>query len=233
VDAAAEAAEEVEMTITPEAETMAGDGALLVRRAVLFGVPLCYIVLAALHPMSNPQVGDPTTLWIGLHLAQLVLIGGMGYVFWLLVQGVDGRAAALVRGLILPFVVVYTAMDSVLGIAWGIVAREANELPVDGQAGAQLLVDRLLEPSPAGYVLYFGAGLLFLALSLGTVAALAKVAPVSALAFIAAGALIFVAGHAAPLGPIGMLAFLVGVVWTERARTPPAPVPRVTHDVPG
>lgn len=221
------------MTITTETVTVARDRNLLVRRAVLFGVPLCYAVLGALHPMSNPEVNDPTTLWIGLHLVQLVLVGGMGYVFWLLVEGVDGRAAGLVRVMIIPFVVFYTAMDAVLGLAWGFVAREASALPAADQESAQLLLDRLLEPSPAGYVLYFGAGLLLLALSLGVVAALAKVAPVPALVLIAAGALIFVAGHAAPLGPLGMLAFLVGVVWTELARTRTAPRQRVTHDVLG
>lgn len=221
------------MAISPEIATAKADRTLLVRRAVLFGVPTCYIVLGALHATANPEVGDPTTLWIGLHLVQLVLVGGMGYVFWLLVEGVDGRAAGLVRVMIIPFVVFYTAMDAVLGLAWGFVAREASALPAADQESAQLLLDRLLEPSPAGYVLYFGAGLLLLALSLGVVAALAKVAPVPALVLIAAGALIFVAGHAAPLGPLGMLAFLVGVVWTELARTRTAPRQRVTHDVLG
>lgn len=218
------------MTITTEAVPVARDRNLLVRRAVLFGVPLCYAVLGALHPMSNPEVNDPTTLWIGLHLVQLVLVGGMGYVFWFLVEGVDGRAAGLARALIIPFVVLYTAMDAVLGLAWGFLAREASALPEADQPSAQLLLDRVLEPSAAGYLLYFGAGLLLLALSLAVVFALAKSAPVPALALIAVGALIFVAGHAAPLGPIGMLAFLGGVVWTELGGSRTAPARSVQHD---
>jgi len=219
------------MTITTEPVTVAPDRNPLVRRAVLFGVPLSYAVLGALHPMSNPEVNDPTTLWIGLHVVQLVLIGGMGYVFWLLVEGVDGRAAGLARALIIPFVVVYTAMDAVLGIAWGSVAREASALPAADQLSAQALLDRLLEPTPSGYVLYFGAGLLLLVLSLAVVFALAKSAPVPALVLIAVGALIFATGHAAPLGPIGMLAFLAGVVWTELARSRSALAPPAAHDV--
>ena len=37
--------------------------------------------------------------------------------------------------LILPFVVAYTALDAILGIAWGIAAETANELPAADQAG--------------------------------------------------------------------------------------------------
>ncbi len=122
-------------------------------------------------------------------------------------------------------------MDAVLGIAWGFVAREASALPEADQQSAQVLLDRLLEPSPAGYALYFGAGLLLLALSLAVVFALAKSAPVPALALIATGALIFVTGHAAPLGPIGMLLFLGGVVWTEVARTRTTSATPAAHDV--
>jgi hypothetical protein len=147
------------------------------------------------------------------------------------VEGVEGRAAGLARALIIPFVVVYTAMDAVLGIAWGFVAREASALPAADQQSAQALLDRLLEPTPSGYVLYFGAGLLLLVLSLAVVFALAKSAPRPALVLIAIGALIFVTGHAAPLGPIGMLLFLGGVVWTELARTRTAAATPVAHDV--
>jgi len=219
------------MTITTEPATVTRDRNPVVRRAFLFGTPLCYAVLGAFHPMSNPEVNDPTTLWIGLHLVQLVLIGAMGYVFWLLVEGMDGRAAGLARALIIPFVVVYTAMDAVLGIAWGFVAREASALPAADQLSAQALLDRLLEPTASGYVLYFGAGLLLLVLSLAVVFALAKSAPVPALVLIAVGALIFVTGHAAPLGPIGMLLFLGGVVWTELARTRTTSAAPAAHDV--
>ena len=137
---------------------------ILVRRAVLFGVPLLYVVLGLLHT-ENPEVGDETALFIWLHIAQLVLIGGLAYMFWLLIDGIDVRAASVARALILPFVIVYTALDAVLGIAWGIVAQKANELPVADQAAASRLIDALLEPEPLGYVLYFGAGLLWLAVA--------------------------------------------------------------------
>ena len=186
-----------------------------VRRAILFGVPFLYIVLGMLHP-ANPELGDETALFIALHYAQLFLIGGLAYVFWLLVDGLDGRAARVARALILPFVIVYTAVDAVLGIAWGIVVEKANELPVADQAAADRLIDKLLvDPEPVGIVFYFGAGLLCLAVVFAVVAALGSAAPWPARVLMTLGALVFVLGHARPVGPIGMTLFLAGIVWLE------------------
>ncbi len=193
---------------------MEGERSILWRRAVLFGVPFLYVVLGLLHT-DNPEVGDETGLFIGLHIAQLFLIGGLACLLWLLVEGLDSRAAKVARALILPFVILYTALDAVLGIAWGIVAEKANELPVADQPAASRLVDALLEPEPLGYVLYFGAGLLWLAVALIVVSALWGTAPRPALALMAIGATVFALGHARPVGPIGMTLFLAGIAWLE------------------
>jgi hypothetical protein len=194
---------------------MERERSIVFRRALLFGVPSLYLVLGLLHPQENPELGDETGFFIGLHVAQLFLIGGLAYTLWLLVEGLDSRSATLARILILPFVIVYTALDSVLGIAWGIAAQKANELPAADQAAAGRLIDDLLEPEPLGYVLYFGAGLLWLAVALAVVAALWKTAPRPALALMAAGAIVFALGHARPMGPIGMALLLAGIVWLE------------------
>jgi hypothetical protein len=202
------------------------DRSSVARRAVLIGVPLAYLVLGLLHPTANPEVGDETDLFIALHLAQLVLIGGLAYVLWLLVGELEGRAATLARALILPFVILYTALDAVLGIAWGIVAREANELPVADRPAAGRLIEALLggDPDPAGYALYFGAGLLWLAAVLAVVTALRGRAPTPALVLMALGAAVFALGHAPPVGPVGMALFLAGIAWLELRPRPQAAV---------
>ena len=188
---------------------------IVVRRAVLLGVPFLYAILGLMHPTANPEVGDATGFFIGLHIVQLFLIGGLAYVLWLLVEGFEGRVATTARALILPFVILYTALDAVLGIAWGIVAKKANELPVADQPAAGRLIDALLEPEPLGYVVYFGAGLLWLAVALSVVAVRWNTADRRALALIAAGATVFALGHARPMGPIGMALILVGIAWLE------------------
>jgi hypothetical protein len=194
---------------------MEGERSILLRRGVLFGVPLLYLVLGVLHPTSNPELGDETGLFIGLHVAQLFLIGGLAYLLWLLVEGLDGRAARVARALILPFVIAYTALDAVLGLAWGIAAQKANELPAPDQAAAGRLIHNLNEPELFGYIGYFGAGLLWLAVALTVVIALATRAPHPALILMAIGAIVFALGHARPMGPIGMALFLAGIAWLE------------------
>jgi hypothetical protein len=184
---------------------------------VLLGVPSAYILLGLVHPTANPELGDDTDLFIWLHITQLLLIVGLGSMLWLLVEGVSNRAATLVRALIIPFVVVYTALDAILGIAWGIAAETANALPAKYQQGAGRLIDQLIsgEPDPRGYILYFGAGLLWLAVMLAVVAALSGTAPLGALISMALGAAVFALGHAPPAGPVGMGLVLLGIAWTE------------------
>ena len=187
------------------------------RRVLLFGVPALYVLLGILHPMENPELGDDTDLFVSLHIAQLFLIIGLAYVLWLLVEGLDNRAATVARVLIIPFVVAYTALDAILGIAWGIAAETANDLPAEAQEGAGQLIQELIsgDPDPRGLLLYWGAGLLWLAVAVAVVAALKDTAPTGALVCLALGAAVFALGHAKPTGPIGMGLFLIGIAWLE------------------
>ena len=131
------------------------DGRSPWRRVILLGVPFLYVLLGLLHPTANPELGDETDLFVGLHIAQLFLIMGLAYWLWFLVDGVEGRAATIARALIIPFVVAYTALDAILGIAWGIATETANDLPAADQGGAGRLVDELIsgDPDPRGRIL--------------------------------------------------------------------------------
>jgi hypothetical protein len=191
------------------------------RRAPLLGVPALYILLGLLHPTHNPELGDETDLFVNLHIAQLFLIVGLGFVLWLLVEGVTNRAATLARALIIPFVVAYAALDAVLGIAWGIAAETANDLPAADKPGAGMLIEELIagDPDARGLILYWGAGLLWLTVVLTVVAALRDTAPLGALVCLSLGAAVFAIGHAPPMGPVGMGLILIGIAWKEyRAR---------------
>ena len=203
---------------------MDSDRRIIVRRAVLFGTPLLYLVLGILHPVPDPSVGDATGLFVGLHLAQLVLIGGLAWSMWMLVNGVEGRAATVARSLIVPYAIAYTTLDAIAGIAMGTVVRVANDLPAADRAAAARLVDAVREPTVSGYVFYFATALLWFALVLAVVAALRERARRAPLVLMGFGALVFAAGHPFPTGPIGMALFLAGVVWLElRPREAAAP----------
>jgi hypothetical protein len=194
---------------------MEGDRSILIRRTVLFGTPLLYLVLGLLHPNPDPGFGDDTGLFIGLHIAQLILIGGLAYSLWLLVDGVENQAARIARALILPYVITYAAFDAVAGIAMGTFVREANRAPAADQAAAERLIEALREETWSGYLFYFLTALLWLAAALAVVFALRKGAPRAALVLMGLGAAIFAVGHPQPTGPAGMALFLAGVVWLE------------------
>lgn len=203
-------------TNTGKRDEMVGHGRTW-RRMVLLGIPSLYVLLGLLHPTHNPELGDETAHFVNLHIAQLLLIMGLGFVLWLLVEGVTNRAATLARVLIIPFLVAYTALDAILGVAWGIAAQTANGLPVADQPGAGRLIHELIagDPDPRGLILYWGAGALWLAVALAVVAALRGTAPLGALVWMALGAVVFTLGHAPPMGPVGMGLFLLGVAWAE------------------
>ena len=57
------------------------------RRMVLLGVPGPLRAPRSPASEANPELGDETDLFVRLHIAQLFLIVGLGYVLWLLVEG--------------------------------------------------------------------------------------------------------------------------------------------------
>lgn len=147
---------------------MQNDRSILVRRAVLFGVPLLYLV----PPGSRER-------------------------------------------LILPYVITYTALDAIAGIAMGTVVEKANALQAADQAAAGRLIDAVREPTVAGYVFYFATALIWFAAALAIVIALRKSGPRPALVLMGLGAAVFAVGHPQPTGPIGMGLFLAGLAWLE------------------
>jgi hypothetical protein len=194
---------------------MHSDNQLLFRRTVLFGTPLLYIVLGIIHPMEDPGMGDATSVFIALHFAQLFLIAGIALSLWFLVDGLESRAAKVTRALILPYVILYTTLDAIAGLAMGEVVAAANALPAADQAAAGRLIDDLRQVEITGYVFYAAVGLAWLGVAFSAIVALRHRSPRPALVLMGLGALVFAVGHPKPFGPVGMGLFLAGVVWIE------------------
>jgi hypothetical protein len=154
-------------------------------------------------------------VFIGLHFAQMFLIAGLAYSLWLLVDGLENRAATVTRVLIVPFVILYTTLDAIAGLGMGDLVRMANEAPAAQQATLGPFIDELREPDLAGYVIYLGAGLSWLAAVVAAAVALRKRGPRASLVLMVLGALVFAVGHPKPTGPIGMGLFLAGLIWLE------------------
>jgi hypothetical protein len=184
-------------------------------RAWVVLVPALYVLLTALHSSSHPTVGDDTTVWVVLHLAQLVLIGGMACVFTALVADEMNTPAKLARALALPYAVAYSAFDSVAGIGMGLWLDEVNSLSAADQAAAARLLEAFVDPDAWWILLEFAASLSWLALAVAAVAARWDSAPRIALVLIGLGAVVFAVGHVRPIGPAGLLVLTTGVAWVQ------------------
>lgn len=195
------------------------------RRLVLLGTPLVLGTLEIWHPTSNESpfnlIVDNATWWLTLHILQLPLFGLMGLAVYLLVEGLHGWAATLSRIGAWFFVVFYIALDSILGIAGGVIARGARGLPADQQA----LIARELEEFAFDPIVG-GGGLSLLGIlgPLGWVAAAVGAAialrgvglPLGRTILIGLSAIFAV--HSWPTGSLGLAFFFLGAGWAEFIR---------------
>lgn len=214
-----------EPEVPAETETPVADGRdTWLRRGIIFTAVAGYFVVGVVHP-ADIEVGDETTLYLGIHLLQPVLILLLAWGIWFLVKDLPGRAAQVARVAIVPFAIVYAIFDAVAGIAIGIIVREANGLSAAEGAAVQRVFDDsdwVTEALTAG--IYVAAGLAWFVAALAAAIAVKQVGGLGPTLLMAAGAAIFAVGHPFPPGPIGIALFGLGVAWLEVRRIE-APVP--------
>jgi hypothetical protein len=96
----------------------------LSRREVMFvvGVPLAWAVLLLFHPGGDPDtiyldLQDEVTRALVVHIGMMLFIPLFAVVVYLLVRGVEGTAARVSRIALVPFVVFYSAWETLQGTA--------------------------------------------------------------------------------------------------------------------
>lgn len=207
---------------TSEEVPISGERSPWLRRGVIFAAVAGYIVIGLIHP-PDLEVGDDATIHYWLHVVQPLFIGLLAWSLWLLVDGLPGRAASIARYAVIPYVIAYTTLDSVAGIATGMIVREANSMsPADAA-----VVDRAMdgmggEVIPVG--VWLASGLTWFIAALATAAAVKQVGGRGPATLMVIGAAVFAVGHPFPPGPIGIALFGLGVAWLELRRSH-APVP--------
>ena len=195
---------------------------LALRRVVLLGTPLTLAILEFFHPQVTRDVSGTlfpvSGWWITLHVVQLVLFALMGAALWLLTDGLHGIAATVSRLGAAVFVVFYGAGDTVLGIATGLLARGADDLPTEVREGRVEAITMLFE-DPIGQVIY-GVGVLgWLVGVLAAVVTLYKGgSPRLPLVLLVLSGVVLVLDHPAPYGPIAFGSFFLGALWLELTR---------------
>ena len=218
---------------TREAEAPAGNARdTTLRRTFIFLAVAGYLVLGAVHPIEL-AVGDDSTLYLGIHVVQPLLILFLGWGVWLLVKGIPGRAAQIARVAILPYAIAYSMLDAIAGIGIGQIVREANGMSAADAAAVQRLLDGGNGGTDLiGPVIYVASGLTWFVMACAAAVAVKRVGGLGPTLLMIVGAAIFAVGHPFPPGPIGIALFGVGFAWLElrreAARAPqarPVPVP--------
>jgi hypothetical protein len=202
--------------------------------AFLIGVPIAWAVLLLFHPSGDGSeiyatIQDKVTAWMVVHIGMLLFIPLMAAVVYLLLRGVEGTAARVSRIALVPFVVFYSAWETLQGIGNGVLVNEVNGLPESERATGAALVQDFAE-----HPLVRDLGVLGSIGSLGLVVALIAAAvalrreagaPLSVAVLLGLSGFLITA-HPPPFGPTGLGLFVAGVLLLARSRaTAPAGTP--------
>ena len=110
------------------------------RLAVVLGTPIAGVIISIPHPVpSGSSIAEflrpIVVLWLGVHVALLFLVGFLGLTLWFLTEGVGGRAAAVSHSALVPFLVFYSAYDSIVGLSTGLLVWRSQ-----GLTGQELVI---------------------------------------------------------------------------------------------
>jgi hypothetical protein len=192
------------------------------RKTVILGTPLALGIVELWHPkyISLPFYDNLLPIvnqWLIVHLLQLPLFGLLALAVYLLLKDLQGLAASIGRMAMGIFVVFYTAFDSIVGVATGILIGNTHNLSPDGQATINQAIEAIvLNPivgdtsviSILGGVLGWIVGIFSTAIALYR-----SGAPLPPVVFL--GLSFIFASHPRPTGTLGMAFFFIAVVWLE------------------
>ncbi len=205
----------------------------LLRQLVIIFSPLTLGILEIWHPVGEPNKSAFESIlpqvdwWLTLHLFQVPLFGLMALAVFLMVNTLQGWAARISRIGIAFFVVFYTALDAITGIAGGVLIRSARNLPHDVQALVAkqvniLFFDPIIGGSTLSLVGILGAGGWFVGVTAAAIAlAVINVDRLSVI-LLMLSAILFGLSHTPPTGPLGLIFFFLAVVridpsvWSEK-----------------
>lgn len=203
------------------------------KKLVLILSPLTLSILEIWHPVGLPNktpyesVIDKVDWWITLHLLQLPLFALLGWSVLLLVSNLQGKLVTISRISIAFFIVFYTALDSIMGIAGGLLIRSARDLSSNVQIFASeqfelLLFDPLVGGSTFSLIGVLGGG----GWALGVIAAAISLGnhgvPRFSVILLIISGLLFGLSHVPPTGPLGLACFWIAIIsinssfWQEK-----------------
>ena len=203
------------------------------RRLFLVVTPLALAVVLWWHPPGGDDVfadvRHDVNAWVTVHTAFLIFTPLMGLAAFLLLNGLEGRAATVSRVAVVFFLVFYTAYEVTVGVGTGILVDYANGLPAADQAvvadaiqdynGNAILADA--DPVSVSLILGF---LGWVVAMLAAAVAIRRAGAGWPATLLLGGAALF-AVHPPPIGPIGLVCFAAAAVLIERWRARDARAP--------
>jgi hypothetical protein len=204
----------------------------------LIGVPLAWAVLLWFHPdVPDPDdvyggLRDDATTYLIVHVGTLVFIGLMGVALYMLIRDLPGKAATVSRLAIGPFVLFYSAWETVIGLATGVLVEHANDSPAGERPAISDAIQALGDNAIVGEtgILSIVGGLAWItAVIAAAVAIRGAGAPV--LATVLLGLSLVVISHPPPIGPAGLACFAGAVLVLYRSQRV-TPVARVSERYP-
>jgi hypothetical protein len=190
--------------------------------AFLIGVPLAWAVLLWFHPTTDPDDiygslrGEVVTYQI-VHAGTLIFIGLIGVALYMLVRDLPGKAAKISRLAIGPFVLLYGAWESVIGLATGALVQYANDAPAGERAAVSDAIQSLQGNVLVGEssITAFGGALAWIVAVIAAAIAIRRAgAPVLATVLLALSLVVF--SHPPPIGPVGLACFAAAVLVLDR-----------------
>lgn len=197
-----------------------------VRAAFLVGAPVAFSALLWLHPMVGDWEGlrEATTRFQAVHVGMVLTFCLIAVGMNVLLEGLQGRAAAVARVALIPFAAFYIPYLAFEGFAIGALGQELNGLPAgERDAVAAGLIEDLARNPIMGEpgIFWIVGSTAWIVVIVATVLAFRRAgAPVRLQVLLGASALI--AGHTPPLGPIGLLCFAAASWIVLRERRGPA-----------
>ena len=200
------------------------------RRALLIGAPVALAVVELFHPLYSTdaleQLLPVADRWLLVHLLQAPLIGLLALAAYLIVDGLEGYAARIARVGAITFGLLYVALDSVAGIATGVLARSATSLAAAEQVVAAAAIDELFSDPLVGggpSVVTIAASAAWLVAVLAAALALRGAgAHRIAVVLIGLSALLFPLGHTPPNAQLALGCFAAGVALLEFGPSAPS-----------
>jgi hypothetical protein len=194
----------------------------ILRHALLIGVPFAFSVLLWFHPMISDYEGlrDVTTRFQVVHVGMVLALPLLAIGIYDLLDGLRGRAAAVGRFALVPFVVFYVPYVAFEGIALGVLGDRLNDLPASQRDAVATNMVRDFASNPIlgepGLFWALGSTALIVVI-VSTVVALRRAgAPLALQVLLGLSALI--GTHAPPLAPIGWACFAAAGWMVLRAR---------------